>query len=28
VVQRTLHFISCFDLPLEQEGASEDEEGF
>ncbi len=27
VVQRTLHFISCFDLPLEQEGASEDEEG-
>lgn len=28
VVQRTLRFISCFDVPFEQEGATEDDEGF
>lgn len=28
VVQRTLRFVSCFDMPLEEEGAHEDDEGF
>lgn len=28
VVQRTLSFIACFDMPFEEESASEEDEGF